>query len=70
MPVTRPMIAVYGSSNVREQDAAVQQVAGRIEIIAQMTEENSSAARSAGDTATQLDDLAASLRDSVARFRT
>jgi len=55
---------------VREQDTAVHQVADRIEQIAQMTEENSAAARAAADTATRLDELAGRLRSSVAQFKT
>jgi methyl-accepting chemotaxis protein len=54
---------------VREQDAAVQQVARRIEQIAQMTEENTAAARSAADAARHLDALAGKLREAVGRFR-
>lgn len=55
---------------VREQDAAVHQVASSIENIAQMTEQNSAAARSAEDTARRLDQFADGLRSSVARFKT
>ena len=40
---------------VREQDAAIQQVAANVEKIAQMAEENSAAAASNSDTAIQLD---------------
>ena len=54
---------------LKEQDAAIQQVASNIERIANMTEENSAAAASSSDTAAQLDGMANRLRDSVARFR-
>ncbi|MBI4741792.1 MAG: DUF3365 domain-containing protein [Betaproteobacteria bacterium] len=54
---------------VREQDAAVQQVASNMERIAQMTEENSMAAAASNETAAQLDALARHLSVSVARYR-
>ncbi len=54
---------------VREQDVAVQQVAKRMEQIAQMTEQNTAAAANAADTARQLDGLAGKLREAVVRFR-
>jgi methyl-accepting chemotaxis protein len=54
---------------VREQDVAIQQVAANVEKIAQMAEENSAAAASSSDTATQLDGLSSELKDSVARFK-
>jgi methyl-accepting chemotaxis protein len=54
---------------VREQDVAVQQVARRIEQIAQMTEEETAAAANAADTARRLDALAGTLREAVGRFR-
>lgn len=54
---------------VREQDVAVQEVAKRMEQIAQMTEENTAAAANAADTARQLDGLAGKLREAVGRFR-
>ncbi len=54
---------------IREQDAAVQQVAANIEKIAQMAEENSAAAASNSDTAVQLNDLSGTLRASVTRFK-
>ena len=57
------------SDAVREQDIAVQQVARRIEQIAQMTEENTAAAVSAAETARELDTLAGTLREAVSRFR-
>ncbi|MCK0509625.1 methyl-accepting chemotaxis protein [Aromatoleum buckelii] len=55
---------------VREQDAAVHQVANSIEKIAQMTEENSVAAEAAAETAARLDALSGKLLDQVARYRT
>jgi methyl-accepting chemotaxis protein len=54
---------------VHEQDMAVQQVAERIEQIAQMTEENTAAAANAADTARHLDGLAGKLREAVGRFK-
>ena len=57
------------SDAVREQDVAVQQVARRMEQIAQMTEENMAAAANAADTARQLDGLAGNLRKSMERFK-
>lgn len=55
---------------VREQDAAVQQVADHIEKIAQMTEENSAAAQAAATTALRLDELSGKLRSTVKRYKT
>lgn len=57
------------SDAVREQNAAVQQVARRIENIAQMTEENASAVQTAAGTARQLDELASRLRVAVGKFK-
>lgn len=54
---------------MQEQDAAVQQVAQRIEYIAQMSEANDSAARLAAETARNLDERANRLHDAVERFR-
>ncbi|MBI5627181.1 MAG: methyl-accepting chemotaxis protein, partial [Nitrosomonadales bacterium] len=54
---------------IREQDAAIQQVAANIEKIAQMSEENSAAAAASNDTAVQLDRLSGTLRGSVVRFK-
>jgi len=54
---------------IREQDAAVHQVASNIERIAQMTEENSAAAAASSETATKLDSLAERLRGAVAHYR-
>ncbi|MCZ7654306.1 MAG: methyl-accepting chemotaxis protein [Rhodocyclaceae bacterium] len=54
---------------IREQDAAIHQVASNIERIAQMTEENSAAATSSSETAAQLDTLAGRLHGAVARYR-
>lgn len=54
---------------IREQDVAIQQVAANVEKIAQMTEENSAAAASSSETATQLDNLSGALKESVARFK-
>jgi methyl-accepting chemotaxis protein len=54
---------------VREQDAAIQQVAANVEKIAQMTEENSAAAAASSDTAIHLDSMSSALKDSVAHFK-
>ena len=54
---------------LREQDAAIQQIAANVEKIAQMAEENSAAAASSSDTATQLDRLSGALKGSAARFK-
>lgn len=54
---------------IHEQDAAIHQVAANIEKIAQMAEENSAAATSSSDTASELDKLSGVLRESVARFK-
>jgi len=54
---------------IREQDAAIHQVAANIEKIAQMAEENSSATAASSDTAARLDSLSSALQESVARFR-
>jgi len=54
---------------IREQDAAIHQVAANIEKIAHMAEENSSATASSSDTAIQLDRLSGALKESVARFK-
>lgn len=54
---------------IREQDAAIHQVAANVEKIAQMTEENSAAAASSSETAAQLDNLSGALKESVIRFK-
>lgn len=55
---------------VREQDAAVHQVADSIERIAQMTERNSASAKAAGETALYLEQMANELKSTVSRFKT
>jgi len=57
------------SDALKEQDAAIRQVAMSIEAIAQKTELNNEAAERNNATAHELDLLAASLRASVARFK-
>jgi methyl-accepting chemotaxis protein len=54
---------------IREQDAAIHQVAANIEKIAQMAEKNSTATASSSDTAVQLDRLSGELKGLVARFK-
>ena len=55
---------------LREQAAASTEIAQNVERIAQMAEENDSAARSNADTAGNLRQLAESLSSEVGRFRT
>ncbi len=57
------------SDALREQDAAIQQVASSIESIATQTAENSRAAESNHATVRELEGLAQDLRESVARFQ-
>lgn len=54
---------------IREQDAAIHQVAANIEKIAQMAEKNSTATASSSDTAVQLDRLSGELKGLVSRFK-
>ncbi|MEY4592036.1 MAG: putative citrate chemoreceptor protein, partial [Pseudomonadota bacterium] len=57
------------SGALREQSAASQQIAGNIERIAQMTEENSVAVEEVSNSAGHMQGLANELRSHVARFR-
>lgn len=57
------------SDALKEQDAAIRQVASSIEEIAQKTERNTQAAESNNATAGELDTLASDLRASVSRFK-
>jgi len=54
---------------LREQAAASTEIAQNVERIARMAEENSAAAASNSDTATQLDELSGALKDSVTHFK-
>ncbi len=54
---------------LKEQDAALRQVALSIEAIALKTEQNNQAAEANSSTASELDTLARNLRASVARFK-
>jgi methyl-accepting chemotaxis protein len=54
---------------IREQDVAVRQVAQRMEQIARMTGENTTAAGAAAETARLLDAQSGKLRDAVGRFK-
>jgi methyl-accepting chemotaxis protein len=54
---------------IREQDAAIQQIAGSLEKNARMAGENSSASESSSSTAQRLDDLADALKRSVDRYK-
>jgi methyl-accepting chemotaxis protein len=55
---------------MREQDAAVHRVAESVEQIAQVARDNNTAALESAEIATRIDQLAASLRASVGRFKT
>jgi len=57
------------SDALAEQDAAIRQVAVNIEQIAQMTESNHAAASKNNLTASELDDLAAQLRNLVSSYK-
>lgn len=57
------------SDALREQSVASNDIATNVENIAQMSEENSSAIRSAADTAAHLEKLAADTRSAIATFR-
>jgi methyl-accepting chemotaxis protein len=57
------------SSALREQSAASNQIAGNVEKIAQMTEENNAAVGVVLDSANHLERLAGNLQTSVNRFR-
>ena len=65
--VAENVLAISGA--LKEQDAAIRQVAVSIEEIAQRTELNSEAVQANNATAHRLDDLARELRDAVGRFR-
>jgi methyl-accepting chemotaxis protein len=57
------------SNALREQSAASNQIAGNVERIAEMTEENSAAVAAVSTSANQLERLADNLKASVDRFR-
>ncbi len=57
------------SNALREQSVASNDIATNVESIAQMSEENSAAIRSAADTAAHLEKLAADTRSTIATFR-
>ncbi|HEY1182461.1 MAG TPA: methyl-accepting chemotaxis protein, partial [Rhodocyclaceae bacterium] len=65
--VAENVLAISGA--LREQDAAIRQVAVSIEEIAMRTERNSEAVQVNNETAHRLDHLARELRDAVNRFR-
>ena len=54
---------------IREQDAAIQQIAGSLEKNARMAGENSNASESSSSTAQRLDELADALKRSVDRYK-
>ncbi|MBP9712316.1 MAG: DUF3365 domain-containing protein [Sterolibacterium sp.] len=55
---------------IREQDAAIQQIASSIEHIAHMTDQHSLAAASTHEDAARLDTMALQLRNAVAHYKT
>lgn len=57
------------SRALREQSVASQEIAGRVESIVQMIDENNASMGTVADTATQLDKLAIRLREDVSRFQ-
>ena len=57
------------SDALAEQDSAIRQIAVNIEQIAQMTESNHAAASKNNMTASELDDLAAQLRNLVSIYK-
>ena len=57
------------SDALKEQSVASNDIASNVEKIAQMSEENSAAARESADTAHQLETLAADTRVAVSQFR-
>lgn len=57
------------SSSIREQGAASNDIAVNVERIAQMSEQNSSAAAQTADSALELVTLVTGMRDAVAQFR-
>jgi methyl-accepting chemotaxis protein len=66
----RVVAAVNEISNaLKEQSVASNDIAANVEKIAQMSEENSAAARESAETALQLEKLAADTRQAVAAFR-
>jgi methyl-accepting chemotaxis protein len=54
---------------MKEQMTASSQIAGRVEQVAQMSEENEAAAGAAAESARLLAGLASSMRDEVAHFK-
>ncbi len=57
------------AGSVRESDAAIQDITGRMEEIARMTEESHSISEGTGRTASRLDELAGALHRSVEQYR-
>ncbi len=57
------------SDSVREQGTASNHIAQQVELIAQMAEENAAASNISATEATQLDELAASIKDALAAYR-
>jgi len=62
-------VAMAISQSLREQSATTSDVAGRVESIARMSEENSSAATSSAGVAVQLRGMAIGLSQHVASFK-
>jgi len=57
------------SNAIEQSDLAIQDIAQQMERIAQMTEGNSAAAETSGNTARHLDDLAVNLRQAVEKYK-
>ena len=56
-------------NSIKESDIAIHGIAGQLQKVASMTEGNSIAAASSGSTAKNLDELAAGLHQTVARYK-
>ena len=57
------------SAALKQQNTASQDISSHVEKVAQMSEKNSAAAGASADAAQQLEELACTLRTSVARFK-
>jgi methyl-accepting chemotaxis protein len=67
----RVTVVVNGiSDSIAEQSMASNEIAQKLETIAQMSEESAAAVRQTAEAARQLQALSASLRETVAQFRT
>ena len=67
----RVTVVVNGiSDSISEQSMASNEIAQKLEVIAQMSEESAAAVRQTADAARQLQALSSSLRQTVAQFKT